>query len=511
MTAAALDRFRSWEWLEERWATPAILVGLTALSLLLRTRILNAGFWIDEGISVGIAHHHWTSIPHLLRQDGSPPAYYLLLGLWIRAFGDGEKATHMLSVIFALGCIPLAYFAGRSVFSHRTGIVAAILAALDPFLTYYAQETRMYTLEAFLSIIVAWAYVNGILRGSKAWCVGLVLSLTALTYTHNWALFVCAGLAVTTVVVARSHWKTFALVALGVAVLYAPWLPTLLYQVQHTGAPWSTRPSVHDLVLAPGAVLQGDGPFMAFALVGGTGLAAYVRRRDDEDRTIILTLALMTVSTVAFAWLSSQVTPAWTTRYFAVVLGPIVLLAARGLETAGRLGLIALIAVIFIWTGYSAHPDKENARQIAAALEPRMHPGELVLTTHPEQVPVLRYYFGRDRHYANTFGPVKDPQVFDWVDAVSRLKATPAKPMLDKLIAGLAPGEEFVVVTPVFRDYRAWDAQWTKLVWEKARIWTYLLSTDPRIQQVDHVQSNEIALHLNFFKPLQAFVYRRLG
>jgi len=63
----------------------------------------------------------------------------------------------------------------------------------------------------------------------------------------------------------------------------------------------------------------------------------------------------------------------------------------------------------------------------------------------------------------------------------------------------------------VFRDYRAWDAQWTKLVWEKARIWTYLLSTDPRIQQVDHVQSNEIALHLNFFKPLQAFVYRRLG
>jgi len=197
---------------------------------------------------------------------------------------------------------------------------------------------------------------------------------------------------------------------------------------------------VHDLVLAPGAVLQGDGPFMAFALVGGTGLAAYVRRRGDEDRTIILTLALMTVSTVAFAWLSSQVTPAWTTRYFAVVLGPIVLLAARGLETAGRLGLIALIAVIFIWTGYSAHPDKENARQIAAALEPRMHPGELVLTTHPEQVPVLRYYFGRDRHYANTFGPVKDPQVFDWVDAVSRLKATPAKPMLDKLIAGLAPG-----------------------------------------------------------------------
>ena len=498
------------KWLEERWAVPAILTGLVALSLLLRTRILGAGFWIDEGISVGIAHHHWSSIPHLLRRDGSPPAYYLLLGLWIRLFGDGERATHMLSLVFALACIPLAYAAGRSVFNRTTGIVCAILAALDPFLTYYAQETRMYTIEAFLSIIVAWAYVNGILRGSRWWMAGLVLALTAQLYTHNWALFVCAGLAAATVAVARNRWKRFAVVALGVAVLYAPWLPTLLYQVQHTGAPWSTRPSIHDLVLAPGAVLSGDAPFMAFALVGGTGLAAYVRRRDDAERTVILSLALGVAFTVLLAWISSQISPAWTTRYFSVVLGSLLLLAARGLQSAGRLGLIALIAVMFLWAGFSAHPDKENARQLAAALRPRLHRGELILTTHPEQVPVLRYYFGKDLRYANTFGPVQDPQVFDWVDAVSRLKATRPKKTLDALLRTVTPGEEFVVVTPVFRDYRAWDAKWTHLVWEKARVWTYLLQTDPRLQQVEHVQSNEIALHLNYFKPLQAFVYRRL-
>jgi hypothetical protein len=511
VTAAALARFRTWEWLDERWATPAILVGLTALSLLLRTRILGAGFWIDEGISVGVAHHHWTSIPHVLKQDGSPPAYYMLLGLWIRVFGDGERATHMLSVIFALACTPLAYFAGRSVFGRRSGIVAAVLATLDPFLTYYAQETRMYTMAAALSIVVAWSYVNGILRGSRAWCVVLAVSLALLVYTHNWALFACAGLAATTAVVARSHWKAFVAVAVGVAVLYAPWLPTLLYQVQHTGAPWSTRPSFHDLILAPGAVLSGDGPLMAFALVGGTGLAAYVRRRDDEDRTIILTLAFTVAFTVTLAWIASQISPAWTTRYFAVVVGPLLLLGGRGLVSSGRLGLVALVAVIFIWTGYSAHPDKENARQIAAALQPRLHRGELILTTHPEQVPVLRYYFGGDKRYANTFGPVKDPQVFDWVDAVSRLKATQPKPTLDALLKTVTPGEEFIVVTPVFRDYRAWDATWTKLVWEKARTWTYLLETDPHLQQVDHVQTNEIAAHLNYFKPLQAFVYRRLG
>ena len=85
-----------------RVAAVAAVTGLVGLSLLLRATQLHAGFWIDEGISVGVAHHHWTSIPHLLRQDGSPPSYYMLLGIWIRVFGDGEAATHTLSLVFAL-------------------------------------------------------------------------------------------------------------------------------------------------------------------------------------------------------------------------------------------------------------------------------------------------------------------------------------------------------------------------------------------------------------------------
>ena len=141
-----------------RAAAAAAVVGLVGLSLLLRATELHAGFWIDEGISVGIAHHHWTSIPHLLRQDGSPPAYYMLLGLWIRVFGDGEAATHVLSLVFSLGSIPVAYAAGRSIFDRRTGFVCALLVATTPYLTYYAQETRMYAFESFLSLVAALAY-----------------------------------------------------------------------------------------------------------------------------------------------------------------------------------------------------------------------------------------------------------------------------------------------------------------------------------------------------------------
>ena len=56
-------------------AGAVVLAGLMALSLFLRTRAIHAGFWIDEGLSVGIASFPLTEIPHVLRQDGSPPLY----------------------------------------------------------------------------------------------------------------------------------------------------------------------------------------------------------------------------------------------------------------------------------------------------------------------------------------------------------------------------------------------------------------------------------------------------
>ena len=502
---------RSEDVLESRWATPVILVALTALSLFIRTRQLNAGFWIDEGISVGLAHHHWSSIPSLLRQDGSPPAYYMLLGLWIRSFGDSEQSTHALSLLFGLGSIPLAYAAARSLFDRRTGLVCALLAALNPFLTYYGQETRMYELEAILSIVIAYAYVQGILRGRRLWAAVLVPSVTLMLYTHNWGLFVCIALAVTTVLIARERLKVFAVVTLGIAVLYAPWLPTLLSQARHTGAPWSTTPNFHDLVLSPMYVLGGEGGFVALALVAGAGLAEVVRRRVGDERQVVLGLALLGGVTVVAAFVASQFSPAWTARYFSVILGPVLLLSARGIVRARRLGFVALVAVVFLWSFYSVRDDKENARSITAAVAPYLHEGDLVISTHPEQAPVLRYYLGPGFRWADTLGPVPDPQAFDWRDAVTRLGNARAKPTLDGLIASVPRGRKFVVIAPVFRDYRAWRAEWTRLVWQKSTAWTWLLQHDPRLKLVAHVATVEIAVHKNYFKPLQAFVYRRVG
>src|SRR3954467_7678797 len=130
----------------------AALAILTAVSLAIRTSGMRSGYWIDEGIAVGIASHPLADIPHALVQDGSPPLYYLLLHVWMGIAGTGEAATRSLSLFFALLAVPAAWWGGAALFDRRAAALAAAGAAGCPFLTYYAQETRMYALVVLLSI-----------------------------------------------------------------------------------------------------------------------------------------------------------------------------------------------------------------------------------------------------------------------------------------------------------------------------------------------------------------------
>jgi len=491
-----------------RWATPALLVGLMAVSAVLRTRIVDAGYWIDEGLSVGIAHHGFFDIPGLLNEDGSPPLYYMLLHLWIGWFGDTERATHSLSIGAALLCIPAAYWAASTLFGRTTGWICAALAAVDPYLTAYGQETRMYSLLALLGIVATLAYVRGVIDGDRRWLALFVVALTAMLYTHNWSLFYAAALGLATLVFVRERWRELAIAAVATLVLFLPWVPTLLDQAQHTGAPWSRAPSLHALLLAPGGVLAGDAPLVAFALAGGIGLVALVQQ-SRRDRQIVYTLGATVVATVGVAWLASQLSPAWATRYFAVVLGAVLLLCAAGVARAGRVGVIALVLVLVLWTNNSPRADKSDVREVSALVEPRLQPGDLVLSTHPEQTPVLRYYLGDEYRYANLLGPMRDPQLFDWRDAVDRLKATQPRPTLDPIVESVPVGERLVVVAPIFRDYRSWRAEWTKLVYRRSTQWQRLIARDPRLRHVAHVQANEFALEKRFSKAVQADVYVR--
>src|SRR3712207_7046652 len=97
-------------------AVPAGLAVLVLVSLVLRTTELGIGFWIDEGLSVGIADRPLTDIPGPLRLDGSPPLFYMLLHVWMSVFGMSEPAIRAFALTCTVIAVPVGFWAGRAVF-----------------------------------------------------------------------------------------------------------------------------------------------------------------------------------------------------------------------------------------------------------------------------------------------------------------------------------------------------------------------------------------------------------
>jgi hypothetical protein len=455
-----------------------LLVALMGLAAWLRTRSLDGTLWIDEALSHGIASHAVADIPGLLRQDGSPPLYYLLLHGWMELAGDGEAGLRALSVVFAVACVPASYWAGRVAGGERTGLIAAALAALTPFLTIYGQEARMYSLVALLSVVAAGAFVRGFVDGSRAFQAVFAATLATLLYTHAWALFIVPATLLALALLGRDALRSGA-VALGAALLvFAPWVPVLVGQARDTGAPWSQTPSPWSLLGALPQALAGGFGALALVAVGIWGLAR--ARRDDRVRTIAVALGALAVVTVSTAWLASQVTPSWANRYLAILVGPVVVLAGLGLSRAGRVGLVALVALAALWIVYRAPADKSNTAELAARLGP-LQPGTVVVSAQPEGVPLLAYYLGGAR-YASPLGPA-DTRVMDWRDALDRLRASTPEGALAPLERGLRPGQRLVLVTPL-EGQPGWAAPWQREVLDRAAAWRRHADGSPGLRRV---------------------------
>ena len=473
-------------------AGPAALGALVLLAFFLRTRELGIGFWIDEGLSVGISDRPLGDIPDALRLDGSPPLYYLLLHVWMSVAGTSEEAVRALSVVFGLVAVPVAWWAARTLFGTRSGWMAAVLAATNPFLTQYAQEARMYALTVLLSLIASAAFARMVAfeDDRRRWAIGFAVAFAAMLYTHNWALFFGAAcgaawlfLLVRAPAPERRDLLVNGAIGFGGAVLlYLPWIPITLYQAAHTGAPWAESPTVVGLLAVPGRML-GQFAQIAVLLAAGAGLAGLFARRggrlSPRGRAAACLLAI-SVMTVLLAWLASQVSPAWANRYLAVAVGPLLLAVAAGLGNAGKLGIVGLVVAAALAAGDTAPDDKSNVRGVANAIAPSLAPGDLVVSTQPEQVSVLEYYLPDGLRFATLTGEVRDTGVTDWRDGPEQLGATSAERDLAPLLDGLKPGQRVVLVTPIFADIRRWQAPWTELVRLRSGEWRQHLGNDER-------------------------------
>ncbi len=432
------------------------LLGLVVLLAFLWGRGRHVWFWLDEGISVGISSHPLTQIPELLRQDGSPPLYYLLLHGWMSVVGISEAATHVLSLLFALATVPTALWAGWSLFGRRAGWMAATLVAISPFVGSYANETRMYTLVALLGLVATATFLHAFVFRHRRHLPAFAVSLTLLLYTHNWALFLTlgAGIALLGCIVlaprqARGGILFDGILAFGgAAVMYAPWVPSLAYQLAHTGAPFTLRPTL--LIVRNDLIQLLGGPEAVIVLGLGSGVAFMtILRRPWSPRAVAVLAAMVIAGAAVIAgWALSRQNSVWVYRYLAVVIGPLLLLLAAGLAEGGRTAVAALgLAVLLVGPiAVKGQPfEKSNVKEVTTRLGPALRPGDLVITDFG-RVPLLAHYLPVGLRYAETTGAVSDARSSDQRDATKRLdEGRPEVTLRSSLDAVSSDGHVLVV------------------------------------------------------------------
>ncbi len=151
-------------------------------------------FWNDEGNSARLSERSLSLIIEGTASDIHPPLYYILLRGWRELLGDSEFGLRSFSAFAGILTVAATITLGKLVFRRRAGppyrstifiLAASLLAALNPALIYYSQETRMYSMLALLtavSTITLWRWLNA--DHSGKWAVAYVFTTAAALYTH---------------------------------------------------------------------------------------------------------------------------------------------------------------------------------------------------------------------------------------------------------------------------------------------------------------------------------------
>lgn len=400
--------------------------------------------WLDEALSVHIARLPPGDIPDALRQDGHPPLYYFVLHGWMALVGEGDVAVRALSGLFAVATLPLAWWAARRYDGRVAALLMLLLLASSPFAVRYATEARMYSLLVLL-VTVGWLLVDTSLRRpSPAVLAGVGLVTGSLLLTHYWAFYLVGASAVALLVAAareprprRWHPATWTLVAVGLgSLLFLPWLPGFLHQLQHTGTPWAmpTRPAaiVMDSLRDLGGGSQGEARLLGWALGGLALLGVLVRRSEGwrielDFRTNpraraeagVIALALAAGTVVGFATASG-----FATRYFSVLLPLFLLLVVRGARRLPapwvRSGVVAALVVLGLTMAtHQARTQRTQGGDIARLVATEAHAGDVVVFCPDQLGPAV------DRVLPETFVERPFPEGgdaarVDWVDYEER-------------------------------------------------------------------------------------------
>lgn len=169
--------------------SPAPLLLCTALAALLRLPTLAIeNLWYDETFTAWLAALPLNNLLAAAQGDVHPPTWYLLEWLVVRTLGHDAFSLRLLSALAGIALVPAVWRLAQTTGLDRAAQgAAALVTAIAPFMVYYSQEARAYSLLYLLTTLATSALLE------RRWLL-LVVTATFALYLHNLAVLYIAGL-----------------------------------------------------------------------------------------------------------------------------------------------------------------------------------------------------------------------------------------------------------------------------------------------------------------------------
>ena len=404
--------------LKSQKATRLALLWMSWLAFLLRVATLSGqSLWRDEVDAIRFSG--WALkdlISGLIQQGHNGPLFFLLLRPWRILTGDSEFALRYPAALMGTLAIPLGYVLARQLgFSRRAGLLLGLLLATSPYLVWYGQEAKMYTLLLVVVMLAFIACLKALSSRGIRWWVVFVISTSISFYLHILAPLMLAVYGVAALLRrsdTRRHRRGWLI---SMACLTLPYFPLVVWQLDFLisgdsrGHPfYPLRQEFHILLQLYTAGLLRIGWVSSTAIVTFVflflgGMFLNNRRAAVEKLTLTnrLLLAAWALLPPLIVYVISLRVPIFEDRYliyitpafYLPVVAGLILVRHHSRLLAGLcLGLILTINTLGIWQQQS-QPIKPDFRTAGEYLLSRPIPPAAIMVQMPYLQHTLNYYY----------------------------------------------------------------------------------------------------------------------
>ncbi len=229
----------------------AVLISLMLVGFALRVyQIDMVSFRGDEAFTV----LNWVSRPlhetlasEIPLKDPQPPLAFALFRGWSLIFGTSEFSMRILPALLSIIGIPAMYGLGLQLKNRTTGLLAALLWALHPFLIWHAQDTKAYAIWAAVSATGLWLALRALKKQRRIDWMLYIGAATTAAYLYYLELFSVAALNLYVFLSYRKRpdlLKQWIISQIIIGLLLAPWYlqERLLFGSGYSGTTFPFEP-----------------------------------------------------------------------------------------------------------------------------------------------------------------------------------------------------------------------------------------------------------------------------